>query len=160
MPGKVAVAVAVGLAAAVLGACSSKQSSATGGAASGRLTKAEFIARGDATCKEINEIPDTIDASAETSDIGAAADYLQQSFDKTRPKVAQLETLRPPAADQAVADRLRSIYDQLLAREADVIAAARARNQAAFATAQGEVAALIKELHDEASAYGFKVCGA
>ena len=160
MPGKLTIAVAFGLAAVLVSGCSSKQSSGTPGAASGRLTKAEFIARGDAVCKEIDEIPDTINAPAETSDIGAAADYLQQSLDKTRPKVAQLEALRPPAADQAVADRLRTTYDQLLAKEADVIAAARARNQAAYTTAQGEVAALIKDLHDEASAYGFRVCGA
>lgn len=62
---------------------------------------------------EINEIPDTIDAPAETSDIGTAADYLQQSLDKTRPKVEQLKALRAPAGDQAVADRLRTTYDHL-----------------------------------------------
>jgi hypothetical protein len=160
MSGRLALAVAIGLAATSLSACSGKQESAASGNPSGRLTKAQFIARGDAVCKEIEQVPDTIPAPADTSDIGAVADYIQQGLDKTRPKVEQFKALRPPASDQAVADRLKSTYDQLLAKEVEVIAAARAHNQAAYQTAQDAVGELVAKLRDEASAYGFKVCGA
>jgi hypothetical protein len=160
MSRKLVTAVAIWLATTALSACSSKNESSGGGDPSGRLTKAQYIARGDAVCKEIEQVPDTIPAPEDTSDIDAVADYIQQGVDKTRPKVEQFEALQPPVSDQAVADQLKSTYDQLLAKEAEVIAAARAHNQAAYQKAQDEVGTLVEALGKQASAYGFKVCGA
>jgi hypothetical protein len=157
-----AAALALCLAVASMSACSGKQGSSsvgdTGGS-SGRLTKAQYIARGDAICKDMNEVPDKIAEPEDASDIGAVADYLQQSLDETRPKVDELEALQPPAGDQDVATRMNDTYDQLLAKEAEVIAAARARDNERYDQAQAEVKELTMKLSEEASAYGFEVCG-
>jgi hypothetical protein len=157
---KLALALALSLAAASMGACSDKQGPGAEGSTSGRLTKTQYVARGDALCKEINEIPDTIAEPQDATDVGALAGYLQQSLDRTRPKVEQFKALRPPAQDQPVATRMSGAYDQLLAKEAEVIAAARARNGRAYRKAQDEVKSLTAKLSKEASAYGFEVCGA
>jgi hypothetical protein len=159
MPGKLALAIALSVTAASLSACSGKQEPSTTAGSSGRLTKAQFIQRGDAICKEMNEVPDKIAEPENASDIGAVADYLQESLDQTRPKVEQFKALLPPAEDQAVATRMASIYDQLLAKEAEVIAAARARDHERYDKAQGEVKGLTMKLDEEASAYGFEICG-
>lgn len=158
MSAKLALALVLSLAAASASACSKQEPSAAGNA-SGRLTKTQFVARGDAICKEINEVPDDIAEPGNASDVGAVADYLQQSLDRTRPKVEQFKALRPPARDQAVADRMGGTYDQLLAKEGEVIAAARAHNAEAYTKGQDELRDLTEKLGQEASAYGFEVCG-
>jgi hypothetical protein len=166
MPRTVALAMALALVAASLGACSGKhRSDATGSpkapdaSDAGRLTKAQYIAQGDAVCKEINEVPDTITKPADEKDNVAVAAYFQQSLDATRPRVEQFRTLEPPKADQAVADQMNAAFGELLATTGDIVAALRQKNADAVKSADETLKTLGEKLARTAKDYGFTVCG-
>ena len=125
----------------------------------GRLTKAQYIAQGDAVCKEIKEVPDTVAQPTDENDNAAVAAYFQQALDATKPKVEQFRALEPPVSDQAVADEMNATFADLLATTGDIIAALRQNNADAARSADETLTTIRDKLTRTAEGYGFTVCG-
>jgi hypothetical protein len=97
MNGRKARIVAASMAVAlVLAACSSDSGSSGG---SGRLTKAQYIARADQICKAANRKAQALGAPT-TTDPQALAQFLSKSGRIINDAVDQLKKLNPPKADE------------------------------------------------------------
>lgn len=115
------------------------------------LSKADYIAKGDAICKKESAKSDA--AAEKLTEQSSAADFAE--FKKVlvpalEAQVSGLRDLEPPEAD---ADKLNAIYDQV----ADVTKKIKAAEPANFPTLFE--ADPFGKPNAEATAYGFKVCG-
>jgi hypothetical protein len=123
----------------------------------GRLTKREFIRKGDAICRQTNA------ASAKTpvpdpKDIRATADYLRTSSKLLMAQDDQLDALKPPKQDEP---RLRDVFSRQRAALAQLQDAANqyqlGDQDTAQATANNADTALL-EVRQDLQGYGFQDC--
>ena len=120
------------------------------GSSSKGATKAEFVAQADATCERYTAVAKEVTANltnptpAQTA--AAIKTRLAPLFER---QVAELRTLKAPAADQATVNKF---FDDLQAATADI-----ARDPKGFLAAHGATP-LAKKAAADAQAYGFQVC--
>jgi hypothetical protein len=86
-----------------------------------RLTKAEFITRADAICKDAN---DRIDAIPEPQTTEELAELGRQVLDIGREQLARLRALRPPAADEETINGTYDVIEEQLGVAEELVAAA------------------------------------
>ena len=157
-----------GVVATVLTGCGGGGSSTSGGsttspgatsapAGGGRLTKADFIAQGDAICVA-NVAKEQALPRPSSSDLRSVASYLTPLIAIVADEDAKLRALKPPAADQVTINAALSELDTALADFRKAESAASAGNsagfQSEFQTAKGPSDDATAKLH----AYGFQHC--
>lgn len=141
-------------AAMVLGACGGGE----------RLSKAEYIAKGDALCKKSDDAIDpkfdAIFADFPNVDMAKAkAEFpkITAAFDDFR---ADFEDLEGPEADEKQIDALHADLVKLDGVLDKAGAAAQKGDEEAFKKTLFDAFPLFDETDERARAYGFKVCGA
>ena len=134
---------------------SSGASSASTG--NGRLSKADFIAQGDAIC-EANVVKEKAVPQPSGSDVKAAASYLPQLLSIVADEDAKLRALKAPAADQATIDAALAELDSALADFRKAETAANAGNAATFQSESRAAQVPANDATTKLHAYGFQHC--
>lgn len=147
-------AIAAGLAAAmVLAACGSDE----------ELSKAEYIAKGDALCKSIDAEGDpTFDkifAEFPDVDMAVAKAELPKVAESTEKFVADFTGLEGPEADAAVIDKINAGVEKLGATISTAAEHAKAGDEDKFKETLFESFEEEDVLDKTSRDYGFKVCG-
>lgn len=142
---------------AAAGACGDEDTSdARDDTSESRLTKAEFIERGDAICGELSVATGTVETPADETDF---ARYLTEVRGHAEAARESWELLEPPADGDEIH---QSILDQLSNAIETVNGAITAAESGDTVTA-GDLLREADEAGDavdaEAQAYGFKECG-
>jgi hypothetical protein len=131
--------------------------SAGSASASARVTKAQYIAKGDAICGT---------AIVQLRRLGylrggraAVASRGKRWLAIDRRTLAALRRLTPPAADRARVKRLLGLGDVAINKGVvGAIEAAKNGSNAGYSAAARRATAMINRAHAAARAYGFRVC--
>ena len=136
---------------------STTSGTSNGSAASGRLSKADFIAQGDAIC-EANVVKEKAIPQPSRNDLKAVTSYLPRLLSIVTDEDAKLRALKAPAADQATLDAAFTELDTALAAFRKAESAANAGNSAAFQSAAQAAKAPSDDATTRLHAYGFQHC--
>ena len=129
------------------------------------LTKAPFIARADAICREVKQAqrPHTerLGALPRGADLREVAPLLKAALEQTRKGRERLQTLRAQAPREARATlgAYFAAADRLLAASERLAAAAKSGDHAAGRRIAATADALSDEQQRRADEYGFEDCG-
>ncbi len=129
------------------------------------LTKAQFVARADAVCREVKQAQqaysDRLAALPDGTDLERVAPILAGGVAETRKGRERLGALRAraPSADRAAFDAYLSAADRLLAASTRLAAAARSGDRAAARRVAGTEDALSTEQQRRAGESGLEDCG-
>jgi hypothetical protein len=146
--GKAALATAITLAVLAAGAVTSS--------AAPQLTKPQYIAKADALC---NTALSQIKALAPLYPLTRTAAIGDKWLAIDRRALAKLRALAPPPSDRATAARILGLADVTINKGlASVVAAAKARNAAAYAKASRQFGEMLRRAHAAAAAYGLGAC--
>jgi hypothetical protein len=121
------------------------------------LSKADFIARGDAICAA-NVVEEKAVPQPSRSDLKAVASYLPRFLAIVADEDAKLRALKAPAADQATIDAALSELDTALADGRKAENAANAGNAAAFQSAFQAANVPGNDATTKLHTYGFQHC--
>lgn len=124
----------------------------------GRLTKAEYITRADAICREINEKGGEVSRPT-GRDPEALAEYADKTIEFVEPRVERFKALKGPESDQASIDELNASFDRLISNLKGVAAAIRSGDREAGRKVTTELQMAIDKNRRLAKQYGFKECG-
>jgi hypothetical protein len=134
---------------------SGTSSAAAGG--SGGLSKADFIAQGDAICTANVVKLRTVPQPSQT-DLKAIAADLPQLLAIVTDELAKLRALKAPAADQATIDATFAEFDTGFADFQKVLDAANAGDSAAVQSALQATQPVVVDATTKLHAYGFQYC--
>ena len=129
------------------------------------LTKAPFIDRADAICREVKQAQqphtDRLRALASGADLRRVAPILEDALAQTRRGRKRLQTLRAqaPREDRATLDAYFAAADRLLAASERLAQAAQSGDRAEGRRLAASADALSEEQQRRADAYGFEDCG-
>ena len=129
------------------------------------LTKAPFIERADAICREVKRAQqphtDRVRALARGDDLRRVAPILEAALAQTRKGRDRLGTLRAqaPREDRATLDAYFAAADRLLAAGERLAAAAKSGDRAEGRRVAAGADALSEEQQRHADEYGFEDCG-
>lgn len=148
------VAIAVGLAAAmVLAACGSDE----------ELSKAEYIAKGDALCKsfdaQVDPSFDKMFAEFPEVDMAVAKTEMPKIAESAKSFAADFTGLEGPEADSAVIDKINAGVRKAETTFATAAGHANAGDEEKFKETLFESFEEFDELDKQSRDYGFKVCG-
>jgi hypothetical protein len=154
----------LGAAALTLAGCGGGQDDARQSSAK-PLTKAPFIARAEAICREVKQAQqphtDRIRALTRGADLRQVAPILEAALRETRQGRQRLQTLRAqaPREDRATLDAYFAAADRLLAASQRLAEAARSGDRAAGRRVAASADALSEEQQRRADEYGLEDCG-
>lgn len=133
------------------------------GSASESLTKAEYIAKADGICREVNTatkpFEDKLDALNEDSDVSELAPILEGGLAEERKGRDRLRELPAPSEDKATLDDYYVTADKTLDLGAQLEDAAEASDEAKVKQLVDDNEDLDPEQKRLARQYGFKFCG-
>lgn len=137
----------------------------TGESSAKPLTKAPFIDRADAICREVKRAQqphtDRLRALTRGADLRRVAPILEDALAQTRTGRERLQRLRAqaPREDRATLDAYFAAADRLLAAGARLAAAAKSGDRAEGRRVAAGADALSEEQRRRADEYGFEDCG-
>jgi hypothetical protein len=148
------------------GSASSSSSGGSADAAATTLTKAEYIARSDAICRDdqkriapinkaIDDLPRDSQGRGTPKDI---VPYLDQALEITKDGLAKLKALPIPADGKATAERWLASTEETVAALAELREAANANDRAKALAPSERVTRLSDEQRGLAKQYGYKDC--
>ncbi len=156
------VAVLGAAALAMAGCGEEKGSSKASGGAGKPLTKAQFIARADAVCRDVKraQLPFTerVDKLPDRTSIARVAPLLEGSLAESRAGLARLRALPAPRRDKAALDAYFGSAARLLEAHRRLADAARTNDREAGEQVARTTDALSHDQRRLATAYGFKDC--
>jgi GrpB-like predicted nucleotidyltransferase (UPF0157 family) len=129
------------------------------------LTKAPFIDRADAICREVKQAQrphtDRLGALTRGADLRRVAPILEDALAQTRQGRKRLQTLRAlaPRQDRATLDAYFAAADRLLAASERLAEAAKSGDRAEGRRGAATADALSEEQRRRAEEYGFEDCG-
>jgi hypothetical protein len=120
------------------------------------VLKAAFVARAESLCAAANR---KAEALAEPTSLASAGRYLAAYVPIEEKLFADIRALAvPPGDEPALADMLGA-QDRVIAKDKERLAAAQARNQAAYDRAEEEESTLVVAANAKFDAYGLRSCG-
>jgi hypothetical protein len=141
-----------------------------GGSSGQRLTRAEFIAKGDVICTKyknknqaLNQnapVKNPTDPSATDAQVKASAPLLEQLADNLRSARAEFAKLNPPADTESDWNNTLDDLDQLASKLDTAAQSARALDRQRVVNEYGGILRLNHRISTFEQDYGFKVCGA
>ena len=129
-----------------------------GGSGGGRLSKHEFIKRGDAICRKYNRQANKIAQSLGNS-LRDIADAINKVIPIARKEWTELKTLKPPAEDQTTFDAWIAAGLKQIDEGKKLHDAAVRRDFAGFQAHFATIRASQNDLHRRARGMGLRVCG-
>ncbi|MBW3608680.1 MAG: hypothetical protein KY463_10040 [Actinobacteria bacterium] len=136
-----------------------------GTAAAAPLTKAQFVARADAVCREIKQAQrpytDRLRSLEHGTELERVAPILEGALEESRKGLRRLRELRAqaPREDRATFDTYLAAAERLLAQSAKLSEAAKADDRAAGREVAATVDALSADEQRLADEYGLDHCG-
>ncbi|MEA2194869.1 MAG: hypothetical protein QOG42_1303, partial [Solirubrobacteraceae bacterium] len=148
----------LGAAALVAGGCGGGDDSAAGTS----LTKAQFITRAAAVCRDVKKAhqpyAEQVDKLAPNVDLKRVAPLLQGTLAESRKGLARLRALTPPPADRAAIDAYYRAAEALLEAHSRLADAARTNDRATGEKVAAAVGGLSDDERRLATRYGLKDC--
>jgi hypothetical protein len=123
------------------------------------VSKASYVAQGDAICRDLKTKLDALQSPSNENDGKALAAYLRQGAALAESAVNQLDAVGRPATDAATAQR---ILDEQRAQVAKARQIATVFDNGDLAGGSAQIEAqddAAAKLRTDAKAFGFKVCG-
>lgn len=127
------------------------------GCGGGSPSKAAYIAKGDAVCKDASAQVDQLGQPPKSTDSKAIADFLDKGAALAQRSLDRLSGLDRPAGDTAQLKAIFTARQQAVDKIKQAAQQARAGNLRAASTTISQVNA--KAVDAMLMAYGFKVCG-
>lgn len=120
------------------------------------VLKAAFVARAEALCiaanKKVDALPEPTSFASLGRLLAAYVPIEEKLFD-------DIEALAKPPGDEAVVADMLAAQDQVIAKDKELAAAAKARNEASFDRLDEEETALVTAANAKFDAYGLRNCG-
>lgn len=136
-----------------------------GAGAAAPLTKAQFVARGDAVCREVKQAQrpylDRLRSLERGAELKRVAPILEGVLGESRKGLGRLRELRAraPREDRATFDDYLAAAERLLAESAKLTEAARSEDRAAGRKVAATADALSADEQRLADEYGLRDCG-
>jgi len=120
------------------------------------VLKAVFVARAEALCIAANK---KVDALPEPTSFASLGRLLASYVPIEEKLFEDIEALAKPAGDEATVADMLAAQDQVIAKDKELLAAAKARNEAGFDRLNEEEATLVTAANAKFDAYGLRNCG-
>jgi hypothetical protein len=120
------------------------------------VLKAAFVARAESLCVAANG---KAEALAEPTSLASAARFLAAYVPIEEKLFADVRALTVPPGDESTVADMLDAQDKVIARDKERLAAAQARNQAAWDRAEEAEAPLVVAANAKFDAYGLRNCG-
>ncbi len=120
------------------------------------VLKAVFVARAEGLCIEANK---KVDALPEPTSFASLGRLLAAYVPIEEKLFDDIEALAKPPGDEATVADMLAAQDQVIAKDKELQAAAKARNEASFDRLDEEETALVTAANAKFDAYGLRNCG-